>query len=343
MINHSVKVSLKSESKGSLNIIYSSDNSLGLGYPCGSSELYKCTPYIINLKRGIYLFECWGSKGSIGQNNSRPGFGAYTSGIITLREKATFYIYVGYIGLFNAAPIEDLGRYGVKPGGATDVRIDTADEWYDKKSLISRIMVAAGGGGAEWASIGGNGGGIKGGESFCSKSFDEDYFEKPCKGGNQTSGSLCENHSIYLNEANPNMEANAASGSFGVAGSPPPTNDYGGIGGGGYYGGTSYTYSCAGSGGSSFISGHEGCDAVENKSDKIIHTGKPNHYSGYVFRESKMINGNETMPLPSNNLYGYHQDTGAFRITILSEYMCYTYIHRCTHNFLQSSLFVFLS
>mgnify|MGYP003762511417 CR=1 FL=1 len=52
-------------------------------------------------------------------------------------------------------------------GGATDVRLVSTEEWYDNVSQISRIMVAAGGGGAEWAGFkGGNGGEIVGGSGY---------------------------------------------------------------------------------------------------------------------------------------------------------------------------------
>ncbi len=46
-------------------------------------------------------------------------------------------------------------------------------------------------------------------------------------------------------------------------------------------------------GGSSFISGHNGCDAIaENStSSSIIHTGQPNHYSGLVFVDTVMVDG----------------------------------------------------
>ena len=187
-------------------------------------------------------------------------------------------------------------------------------------------MVAAGGGGAEWAgSIGGNGGGLNGGESISSI---EPYYpvldEKHCPGATQTSGSECST----LNDPNLNgWDFDPAKGEFGSAGKPIPFpdfhigDDYGGFGGGGYYGGTSYPYAFAGSGGSSYISGHEGCNSIDSQSTEsnIIHTGNSIHYSGIVFYSTQMISGNETMPLPnSQSSYGIHEGTGAFRIRLFS-------------------------
>ena len=74
----------------------------------------------------------------------------------------------------------------------------------------------------------------------------------------------------------------------------------------------------SGSGGSFFISGHEGCNAVRDQSDFINHTGQPFHYSGLVFTSTQMISGNQTMPLPTHPTQkGIHTGSGSFRITLL--------------------------
>lgn len=46
-------------------------------------------------------------------------------------------------------------------------------------------------------------------------------------------------------------------------------------------------------GGSSYISGHNGCNAIKESSTaaSIVHTGQPNHYSGLVFTNTIMIDG----------------------------------------------------
>ena len=151
------------------------------------------------------------------------------------------------------------------------------------------------------------------------------YSSHECKGAKQDSGSPCS--SLYVNEVG---YVDAQEGSFGSAGHPfsaitSTTIDYGGFGGGGYYGGTSYGITFGGSGGSSFISGHKGCNAVLENSDFIEHSNDSVHYSGLVFSNTTMIAGNEQMPLPNSNLEGIWSNNGAFRITLLQ------YMFHCTY------------
>lgn len=90
-------------------------------------------------------------------------------------------------------------------------------------------------------------------------------------------------------------------------------------GGGGYYAGGSGNH-VGGSGGSSFISGHSGCDAIKESSTEnaIVHTGQPNHYSGLVFTDTQMIDGAHTMPSPKGGLEAGHLGDGACIVTQLS-------------------------
>ena len=86
-------------------------------------------------------------------------------------------------------------------------------------------------------------------------------------------------------------------GSFGIGANPFDAH-YGSGGGGGYYGGGAgnIVNNCVGtgSGGSSFISGYKGCDAISQNYtlDNPVHTGKPYHYSGFVFVNPIMKDGN---------------------------------------------------
>ena len=346
MINHYVSISLSDDTLGNISYLYSSNTSFSLGYPCENK--HKCTPYKLEISRGKYLFECWGSVGGIWRDQgkqSTPGYGGYTSGILYLYENTTFYVYIGNMGFFNAVQgyEDDINGWLGLPGGATDIRLKATTQWWDLDSLITRIMVAGGGGGSEWkASIGGNGGGIVGGESISGKTDigDETHPDK-CEGAHQDSGSECKNYTDkYANTY-------FITGHFGTAGFPPQKFDdpalYGGFGGGGYYGGTSYTYAYAGSGGSSFISGHPGCNSVEEDTTKIKHTHNSHHYSGYIFRETKTIPGHNIMPLPSNLEQGLHLKEGAFRITILYDTPVCTFQLQIDHFLHISSLFIFLS
>ena len=54
----------------------------------------------------------------------------------------------------------------------------------------------------------------------------------------------------------------------------------------------------SGAGGSSFISGYIGANAIEETStlENIVHTGNSMHYSGRAFVDSQMLDGNTSMP-----------------------------------------------
>ena len=312
MIKNFVKISVKND-VAPVSYFQTTKHSISLKNPCNNH--HKCEPYLLLVRKGVYKFECWGSTGSH-FHESEHGLGAYTSGIIALTKHTKFYVYIGQIGFFNAVKKNNNPGGSPSPGGATDVRLVTSLNWWDEYSLISRIMVAAGGGSAEWiGSIAGHGGELVGGNA----TNDEVSF---CEGGKQNKGSKCYSIASY----------NSEEGKFGCAGLPEPvktgTNDedYGGFGGGGYYGGTSYQIGYAGSGGSSFISGHKGCNAVKERSDFIEHTNDSVHYSGLIFSNTTMIGGNKTMPIP-NSISGREiwTGTGAFRITLLQ------YQYECTY------------
>ena len=67
-------------------------------------------------------------------------------------------------------------------------------------------------------------------------------------------------------------------------------------GGGGYYGGAASAGRA--SGGSSYISGHLGCDSIDKNStkDDIRHTWSMIHYSGKYFLYTQMEDGYSYMP-----------------------------------------------
>ncbi len=126
-------------------------------------------------------------------------------------------------------------------------------------------MVAAGGGGAYYSGYGGYGGTLTGGAG---EGYDSNYSNRAGVGGTQqsyrfgyvTRGGVC---------------------------SP----------GNGYYSGEELEGANAG-GGSSFISGYPGCKAIDENSteNNIISLDTPNHYSGKVFTDFEMIDGNSQMP-----------------------------------------------
>ena len=72
--------------------------------------------------------------------------------------------------------------------------------------------------------------------------------------------------------------------------------------------------------GSCFISGYPGCDAIQKSSTEsaIDHSGQPIHYSGLVFTDTEMIDGQSPMPSPKGGTETGHLGDGACIITQLS-------------------------
>ena len=242
---------------------------------------------------GKYKIELWGAQGA-NYGNFTGGEGAYTSGILNMQEGKTYNLYIGEGGR-NKNVTVSFGTYGFNGGsggnfacysyhggkdaynfyggGSTDIRTQNG-VWNNFDSLKSRIMVAAGGASSNQNEKGAYAGGLIG------------YSGSRATGGTQTSSG----------QNRP--------GGFGYAGYP--IYDAGTCGnsvvsgaGSGYYGGATYAASGANTGmtssggGSSYISGHNGCNAIAENSTltNIIHTGQPNHYSGLVFTDTVMIDG----------------------------------------------------
>ena len=135
--------------------------SLVLRFPCKNTSI--CFPYELTVYPGVYQIECWGSIGQQWNHSSNPGLGAYTTGTLFIKKQIKLFVYVGTIGFFNAVRDTYKVSGGYSGGGATDARLVKGEKWFSMSSLISRIMVAAGGAGAEWANAyGGNGGTLEG-------------------------------------------------------------------------------------------------------------------------------------------------------------------------------------
>ena len=282
-----------------------------------------------------YKIECWGASGG---NHAKSGRGGYTEGLIDVVKANNLYIYVGGIGKAGTEnnDIRDGGWNGGgnlhssllcdcgSGGGATDIRL-TNESWDDFNSLKSRIMVAAGGGGQViWhqGCYGGHAGGL-----VAPITYSRNYSEIYISGSTQTSGAKA------LKSRNGSWPK-GEDGSFGKGGKGGSA--FAGGGGGGYYGGAGGTNQpvvdgfkpdgdpsggeIGGTGGSSFISGYTGCDAISESSteDNIIHTGQPNHYSGKVFTNSVMIAGNAIMPKPGGGTETGHSGDGYCIISWIS-------------------------
>lgn len=223
---------------------------------------------------GEYRIELWGASGKYTSYTAAPGKGGYVSGYIDLNKDTKLYVYVGESGNITSSNYNVMSfngggythstsSYYGRGGGATDVRL-VDGTWNNFESLKSRIIVAGGGGSGHNSAenIGGNAGGLT------------SYFGNGSGGGTvatQTSG-------YAFGYGGPGLAGQAYSAS-----------------GGGYYGGkSSTTQPCTlSAGGSSFISGHAGCNAISESStsSNIIHTGQSIHYSNYKFEKTNMIDG----------------------------------------------------
>ena len=292
-----------------LNLIFT----ITFDYPCLTSD--SCNNNEIFLERGIYKFECWGAQGGFGCTDSKyllpGGHGSYVSGLININQKTKFYLYIGGKG-GDGSPTKNTqakagwngGGYGGIDtsdndgagggGGSTDIRL-ISGLWNDINSLRSRIMVAAGGSGSVFNHYGAGGGDLNG-LSKTGTSFE----------------------SVTQSSSTTQTNGNA----FGIAGNGKSHNYAPSSGGGGgYYGGIAVSGSgsphlVVSNSGSSYISGHPSCNSISNTG---IHTNSPNHFSGYKFYNTTMINGINLQPnYNSETLINGKTNNGAIRITFIS-------------------------
>lgn len=212
----------------------------------------------VTLKPGKYQIECWGANGGSNANLSPEKYknacGGYTTGIFAFNENKNVYIYVGKDGTTAYDDIADPSRRGFNGagltyeyvlsssnlafdgGGATDVRT-IGGAWDNPQGLLSRFIVAGGGGG--WTNDKYTGGTGKGG-GFTSNDLEF------CTGASQTAGGIVNDKTFptFMN------------GSFGKGGGKTgyAVNSnrvkYGG--GGGWFGGAC-GITTSGSGGSGYL------------------------------------------------------------------------------------------
>ena len=298
---------------------------------------FRPSPYLVTLPPGKFIFEAWGSAGTINHCQDYPDFiigrGGYTKGVITFEKAQVIYVYVGEKG--HADPVFN-SQYesgtGIGGGGATDFRLVIGTEWYDFESLKSRIMVAGGGGGAD-CNKGGDAGGLTGFGGGGSS-----WWGNFATGGNQTSGGQ---PGISKNPDNTVIRV-PFPGRFGISGSgkcPPygePTCDGAGSGGGGYYGGGGSSGDGGGGGGSSYISGHEGCISIlpnATNESELKPSDDSFHYSKLYFTNTVLLGGNESMPLfndTEGTMIGNDGD-GFARITFMSTYTQSNFLQNSNH------------
>ncbi len=283
---------------------------------------------------GIYRVELWGAKGG---GVSDGGRGGYTKGEIYLTSGTQLYVYVGEqgsLGTFGNNTNMTVGqgasstfngggaggnagggsypyanyRGGASGGGATDIRL-TPGVWSNTNALRSRIMVAGGGGGTNHSNNGfddhkGHAGGLSG------------HF-----------GALYSTMSNYVSNVNRRGKSGMqiAGNAFGIGGDgdntghPGYCNGHSG-GGGGYFGGEGGSHTggqchmIGGGGGSSFISGYFGANAIDVNGNP---TNQPIHYSGIKFDNMVMLSGADVMPNPNGSVQTGNVGDGYARIIYL--------------------------
>ena len=249
---------------------------------------YKNSPYSYYFKAGFYLFELWGASGG----GSDPGYGAYVSGILKLETRTKLFIFTGQKGVNGKSTAFNGGGrghiYGGSGGGSTDVRIK-GGKWDDFESLKSRIIVAGAGGGSQpihYRSKGGDAGIFEGNEG--SYNSTRGFTVTLAKGGSQIKGGIAGQ-----------SRDNGCDGEFGIGGNSAENGNSNG-GGSGYFGGgggaTTDDTVGSGAGGSSFVSGLEGCKPVLESStkDDMKFSSLPFHYSGLVFMNISYKDGSMT-------------------------------------------------
>ena len=252
---------------------------------------------------GYYYIEMGGGAGYNGGTSNYDSNGAKTSGYVKLNAGEKLYFYVGGHGEkpntncrtsgyeFNGGGIAKptkSGKCGGTGGSATDVRL-VGGSWDDTKSLISRIMVAGGGGYGDTGSAYTLG---YGGTLYGTKTLFATYQQYLSNPGTQISGGAVPTKYSA-------GQSTGDAGSFGKGGaggvSEANATTGGGSGGGsGYYGASGSSGlsngSWASSGGSSYISGYAGVNSVK-ESTTITHTNQTIHYSGKYFIGGDMIEG----------------------------------------------------
>lgn len=266
------------------------DLTAGLPARIQAGDILNC-PYSggaipLPLPPGVYTLECWGAQGGT-YNSYSGGKGGYSVGTLTLVEADTLYLYTGGTtatvnGGFNG------GGKGISNGkgggGASDIRVG-AD------SLLARVLVAGGGGGAGVAYGGGYGGGPTGGDGYTS-------LNRSGTGGTQTAGGT-----TY-------SSISAHYGGFGYGGNVSTGYPAGGGGSGWYGGGGAYDNDSdsdgrGGGGGSGFA--WTGANA-------------PAEYlltAAHYLTDASTTAGNASFAAPAGGTETGHTGNGYIRVTVI--------------------------
>lgn len=277
----------------------------------------------VTLPKGTYKLECWGAQGgNSNQSNGtygNGGKGGYSTGILNVSTNTTIYITVGGQGQNGALNTRTAGGFngggdgygtnnsgvGGGGGGASDISLMSPvfshssyfiNNIRDTNSLLSRIIVAGGGGSAGYdvsnnAANGGAGGGTTGQDGLSNRVYHG-------TGGKQTTfgtGGSSEESNRYSVQAK-----------FGCGASASNSTDVAPGGGGGWYGGGLHCDSAGG--GSGYV--YTSSTASNYPSGCLLN-------SSYYLTDAKTIAGNNSFVSPTGSSETGHSGNGYCRITVI--------------------------
>lgn len=283
------------------------------------------------LTPGRYKLECWGAQGgNSNQSNGtygNGGKGGYSTGILNVSTNTTIYITVGgqgQNGIFNTRTAGGFNGggdgYGTNNsgvggggGGASDISLMSPvfshssyfiNNIRDTNSLLSRIIVAGGGGSAGYdvsnnAANGGAGGGTTGQDGLSNRVYHG-------TGGKQTTfgtGGSSEESNRYSVQAK-----------FGCGASASNSTDVAPGGGGGWYGGGLHCDSAGG--GSGYV--YTPTTASNYPNGCLLN-------SSYYLSNAQTIAGDQSFPAPSGSTETGHSGNGHVKITKLSDVIYLTH------------------
>lgn len=283
------------------------------------------------LTPGRYKLECWGAQGgNSNQSNGtygNGGKGGYSTGILNVSTNTTIYITVGgqgQNGVFNTRTAGGFNGggdgYGTNGsgvggggGGASDISLMSPvfshssyfiNNIRDTNSLLSRIIVAGGGGSAGYdvsnnAANGGAGGGTTGQDGLSNRVYHG-------TGGKQTTfgtGGSSEEPNRYSVQAK-----------FGCGASASNSTDVAPDGGGGWYGGGLHCDSAGG--GSGYV--YTPTTASNYPSGCLLN-------SAYYLSNAQTIAGNQSFSSPTGGTETGHSGNGYVRITKLTDVIYLTH------------------
>lgn len=283
------------------------------------------------LTPGRYKLECWGAQGgNSNQSNGtygNGGKGGYSTGILNVSTNTTIYITVGGQGQNGVLNTRTAGGFngggdgygtnnsgvGGGGGGASDISLTSPvfshssyfiNNIRDTNSLLSRIIVAGGGGSAGYdvsnnAANGGAGGGTTGQDGLSNRVYHG-------TGGKQTTfgtGGSSEEPNRYSVQAK-----------FGCGASASNSTDVAPGGGGGWYGSGLHCDSAGG--GSGYV--YTPTTASNYPSGCLLN-------SAYYLSNAQTIAGNQSFSSPTGGTETGHSGNGYVRITKLTDVIYLTH------------------